>query len=89
MSKVVYADISSCEFRECLLWWQKQRLQQTATGYGRKLTTRYKVFYQGKWRRVYASCFSNTASIYIIVKGEDLYLHEYDCPTPSEIVERT
>ena len=54
--------------------WQKRGLQETASGYGKKLTTRYKVKYQGRMRRVYAVCYSNVASYYIFVKGEKLYL---------------
>ena len=30
------------------LWWHERGLMQTATGYGRKLTTRYKVEFEGK-----------------------------------------
>ncbi len=59
---------------EAPLWWHTKGLMQTATGYGRKLTQSYKVKYNGRFYRVYATCFSNVASLYIIVKGENLYI---------------
>ena len=37
----------------------------SATGYGRKIPTRYMVWLNGRWRRVYAYCFSNAAALYI------------------------
>ena len=51
------------------LAWQVAGLQQTATGYGSRLNTGYKVMYAGKLRRVYAICYSNCASYYVNVFG--------------------
>lgn len=48
-----------------LMWWQEKGLHQTATGYGRKLLTRYKVYYNGRWRRVYCCCISNSGTCYL------------------------
>ena len=59
------------------LWWQEQGLTQTATGYGVKLTTRRKIRYKGRLRRVYATCFSNVASCWIQVKGEKIYFWDF------------
>tara|TARA_R110002020_G_scaffold308903_1_gene524475 strand:+ start:456 stop:731 length:276 start_codon:yes stop_codon:yes gene_type:complete len=56
------------------LWWHKRGLQQTASGYGLKLTTRYKVRHNGRLWRVYATCISNAASHWILVKGQKLHL---------------
>lgn len=47
------------------LWFHERGLQETASGYGRKLTTRHMVKYEGKWRRVYVACFSNAGTAYI------------------------
>lgn len=55
--------------------WQKMGLQQTRTGYGSRLITKYVVNYEGRIRRIYAICFSNVASYYIIVNKERLFLH--------------
>ena len=67
-------DITEKDLIGCPLDWQVQGRQQTTSGYGNKLVTPYKVHYQGRMRRVYAICHSNVASLYILVKGERLYL---------------
>ena len=59
---------------DCPLWWHKAGLQQTATSYGKKLTTRYKIRYHGRLYRIYAYGFSNAASRYILVRGRTLIL---------------
>jgi hypothetical protein len=65
---------SDTELRDAPLWWHKQGLMQTASGYGRKLTTSKQALYNGRWYRVYATCISNAASCWIEVKGKRLYL---------------
>jgi hypothetical protein len=50
------------------------RSGQTASGYGGKVPTRYMLKYAGYWHRVYAMAYGNSASVYIIVKGEDFFL---------------
>ena len=47
------------------LWFHKKGLSQTASGYGRRLTAPWKVFYNNKWRRVYCCLFSNSGTCYI------------------------
>lgn len=43
----------------------------SSTGYGDKLPTRYMVrTTDNRWRRVYARCFSNVASLYVIENGK-------------------
>ena len=54
------------------LEWHLKGLQQTATGYGKKLTTPYKAEYNGKLYRVYCCCFSNNGTLYIQSKGNDI-----------------
>lgn len=58
------------------LWWHKAGKMQTATGYGHKLTTPYCVRYEGRERRIYAVCFSNTATLYVMVKGNKVTVTE-------------
>ena len=48
------------------------------TGYGRKLPTQYMVRANNRHYRVYAICYSNAASCYILVKGEMYFLSDYD-----------
>ena len=47
----------------------KAGLPYTATGYGNKLPTIYKIKVEGRWRRVYSRCFSNVSSEYVIIDG--------------------
>jgi len=37
----------------------------TATGYGYRIPTGWKVFYQGRWRRVYCCIYGNSGTCYI------------------------
>ena len=62
---------------EAPLWWQEQGLQETATGYGRKLTTRWKTHYMGHLRRVYCVCYSNVGTLYVLVKGVPHYIPDH------------
>lgn len=57
-------------------WWHEQGLQQTASGYGSRLTTQKMLRLEGEkvFRRVYAVCWSNSGSAYIFVKGSRQYL---------------
>jgi hypothetical protein len=69
------------------LWWQKQGLQQTATGYGGKLTTEYTITLPDMPRpyRVYAICYSNCASFYILRGGKMLFLRDYELEESRDI----
>ncbi len=61
------------------LWHHKLGLTYTANGYGRKLPTRYMLSFNcGRFRRIYATCFSNVASYWVIVSGKKLYLRDAD-----------
>ena len=62
--------LQELEGQESELWWQKHGLMYTASGYGPKIPTRYKVRYNNRLYRVYSACFSNCSSEYIIIKGE-------------------
>lgn len=57
------------EISERPLWFHKRGLQETASGYGRKLTTPYMVRHEGRWRRVYACQISNAGTLYISKPG--------------------
>ena len=46
------------------------RSGQTTSGYGSKLPTRYMLHIGDRWRRVYAICWSNVSTCYIIKNGE-------------------
>lgn len=69
----IYLD--SSELVDAPLWWHLEGLSQTASGYGRKLTTSHKIHYEGKLYRIYATCFSNAASHWFTVKGKRIYVN--------------
>jgi hypothetical protein len=55
----------SVETKEELLWWQEKGLSFTASGYGRRIPTRYMVKFKNRWRRVYCCIYSNNGTSYI------------------------
>lgn len=68
---VNYTDAS---LTESVLVTDSPTYGQTVTGYGGKIPTRYMLKYAGRMRRVYAMAYGNSASVYIVVNGEDLFL---------------
>jgi len=66
------------------LWWHERGLSQTASGYGSKLTTPYKVEHNDRLYRVYCVQFSNAGSFYILPGGERLYLADSNTFRPGE-----
>ena len=84
-TKVVYQD-TPYRVSTKRLWWQVQGLMQTATGYGRKLTTEYMLHLPDQKRayRVYAVFFSNVASFYIVRDGRTLYLRDWELEAARE-----
>jgi hypothetical protein len=63
------------------LAWQRAGLQQTATGYGSKLTTEHMVKVEGGrdvWRRVYAICYSNAASFFVMLDYKRVFVRDSD-----------
>jgi hypothetical protein len=59
------------------MWYHTRGLMQTATGYGSKLNTGKKALVGARAYRVYATCFSNCASLYIIIKGVKIYVDSW------------
>ena len=53
-----------------LLNWQQRGLQQTASGFGNKLTSEYKVKLNKCWYRVYYKLYSNIGQFFIVQKGQ-------------------
>ena len=72
---VVNVDLGIGEERHTVLAVEHKETQaprsgQTASGYGNRLATCHMLHIAGCWRRVYAICYSNAATCYIIKKGE-------------------
>ncbi len=60
-------------------WYPGQSLE----GYGAKIVTDYMVkvpALSNRPLRVYATCFSNCASHWVLVKGEKYHLSDFDIP---------
>jgi len=60
---------------------------RTASGYGRKIPTRWEVQIDGdrRWRRVYVIQLSNAGSPYCVVNGKDVYLNDHDIQAVAEM----
>lgn len=71
--QTIYAE--KTELVHCPLEWQKQGLQETASGYGRKLTNSYKINFNGKLYRLYTTSFSNAGSTWFTVKGKKIFIN--------------
>lgn len=65
------------EHKHAPLWWHKQGLTQTATGYGKRIATATMVKYNGKWRRVYCCIYSNVGTCYIGKLSDGLVVSGY------------
>lgn len=46
------------------------RKGQTVSGYGKRMPTRHMIHIGNIWRRVYAASWSNSATLYIQIKGQ-------------------
>lgn len=68
--KLVYIP-DGLEIVEKPLWFHKRNLMQTATGYGKKLTTSRMLKWNNRLYRIYCSIFSNIGTCYVISKGEE------------------
>lgn len=67
------------------LAWQTAGLQQTASGYGRRLTSAYCVrLSDGRMRRVYVTLFSNSGTSWITLGGQTFVVVDDRIPTESE-----
>ena len=66
--------LDQSDFEDHPLYCHKHNLMQTATGYGSKLATQYKVKHNNRLKRVYCYQFSNIGTLYIMEKGEKIII---------------
>ena len=59
------------------LWWHEQGLSQTASGYGAKLTTRWKIRYDGRIYRIYCTQYCNAGCCWILAKGIKIFFWDF------------
>lgn len=55
--------------------WQKLGLRQTSSGYGKKLNSGLSIFFVGKWRRIYVTCWSNAGSYWFMASGKKIFVN--------------
>ena len=60
--------------KEVLLWWQKQGLSYTASGYGKKIPTGWMLWDNKRWKRVYCTISSNIGSLYFLRGQEKIFI---------------
>lgn len=68
---LIRAHIAAPAHKVSPLPWQERGLSYTASGYGERIPTRHMVrTINNRWRRVYATCFFNAATLWIVENGE-------------------
>lgn len=71
----IYTEEYRTELAHRPLPWQVQGLQETRTGYGARLTSPYKIHFEGKEYRLYTTCYSNASSTWFTYKGRKVYVN--------------
>lgn len=69
---VIYADRD--ELVHAPMWWHLKGLSETASGYGRKLNSGYKISFEGRLYRVYTTIFSNSGSNWFKTKERIVFI---------------
>ena len=64
----IRADENDMEFRPPP--WMARGLQETRTGYGKRLNSGYMIRYEGREYRVYVTIYSNNGTMWFRVKGQ-------------------
>ena len=67
-SGYIYADRSELIYNPPK--WMQEGLQETATGYGKRLNSGYSILFCGKQYRIYVTCFSNSGTSWFTAKGK-------------------
>lgn len=57
------------------LEWQRRGYQQTASGYGAKLTSPHMISFEGRLRRIYLTCYGNSGSAWFTYKRKKIFVH--------------
>lgn len=74
MEPIIHLNLPEQNFFDAPLAWQKMGLQQTVSGYGRKLATSRKVWIGNRAYRVYVAQVGNAGSAWIEVTGSRFYI---------------
>lgn len=66
--------VDRTELVDCPLWYHKAGLQQTSSGYGSKLVSSFKIWYNGRLYRLYVTCYGNSGSSWFISGGRKIFV---------------
>lgn len=55
--------------------WMQRGLQETASGYGSRLNSGYKINFNGKLYRLYTTIYGNVGSTWFKTKGRKIYVN--------------
>jgi hypothetical protein len=55
--------------------WLAAGLQETASGYGKRLNSGYKIHYMGVLRRIYTTIYSNNGTCWFMAGGEKIIVN--------------
>ena len=61
---------------EELLPWQLTNYTETQSGYGARLTSRHKIMFEGKARRIYITIYSNNGTAWFKYKGQKIIVND-------------
>lgn len=57
--------------------WMRRGLQETASGYGKRLNSGLKIHFEGRLRRIYVTIFSNSGTAWFNCKGKRYSVDTY------------
>ena len=66
----IYADKADLEYAPPA--WMARGLQETASGYGKRLNSGLKIHFNGKRYRIYVTIFSNCGTAWFQTKGRKI-----------------
>jgi hypothetical protein len=84
---IYVSDLPASDVRYAPLPWQLAGLTWTASGYGAKIATKWQILTGGRWRRVYATCYSNAPSLWIQRKAHRIPVRDTGFNWPREAKE--
>ena len=68
----IYAD--RADLISAPLPWQTARIQETRTGYGARLNSGLKIWFEGRAYRLYVTIYGNSGSTWFTVRGKKIYV---------------
>lgn len=57
--------------------WMKRGLQETRSGYGKRLNSGYLIKFLGRWYRIYTTIFSNKGSCWFKTRGKTIFVSAF------------